>query len=68
MKETMWNNLMPSKLLVFTIVGLLFSCVAFGQTMADSVEKKDENQPEDKRLEVYLNYGTSPFSMLAFGI
>ena len=51
MKETMWNNHMPSKLLVFTVVGLLFSCVAFGQTMDDSVEKKDENQPEDKFVE-----------------
>ena len=51
MKETMWNNHMPSKLLVFTVVGLLFSCVAFGQTMDDSVEKKDENQPEDKFIE-----------------
>ena len=48
MKKNVSNNHMLNKLLV---LGLFFSYLAFGQTITDSVEKKDGDQPENKLVE-----------------
>jgi len=51
MKKNVSNNHMLNKLLVLTVLSLFFSYLAFGQTITDSVEKKDEDQPENKLVE-----------------
>ncbi len=33
------------------VLGLFFSYLAFGQTITDSLEKKDGDQPENKLVE-----------------
>ena len=48
MKKNVSNNHMLNKLLV---LGLFFSYLAFGQTITDSLEKKDGDQPENKLVE-----------------
>ena len=48
MKKNVSNNHMLNKLLVLS---LFFSYLAFGQTITDSVEKKDGDQPENKLVE-----------------
>ena len=42
---------MLNKLLVLTVLSLFFSYLASGQTITDSVEKKDGDQPENKLVE-----------------
>ena len=51
MKKNVSNNHMLNKLLVLTVLSLFFSYLAFGQTITDSVEKKDGDQPENKLVE-----------------
>ena len=51
MKKNMSNNHMLNKLLVLTVLSLFFSYLASGQTITDSVEKKDGDQPENKLVE-----------------
>ena len=48
MKKNVSNNHILNKLLV---LGLFFSYLAFGQTITDSLEKKDGDQPENKLVE-----------------
>ena len=48
MKKNVSNNHMLNKILV---LGLFFSYLASGQTITDSVEKKDGDQPENKLVE-----------------
>ena len=51
MKKNVSNNHMLNKLLVLTVLSLFFSYLAFAQTITDSVEKKDGDQPENKLVE-----------------
>ena len=51
MKKNVSNNHMLNKLLVLTVLSLFFSYLASGQTITDSVEKKDGDQPENKLVE-----------------
>ena len=51
MKKNVLNNHMLNKLLVLTVLSLFFSYLASGQTITDSVEKKDGDQPENKLVE-----------------
>ena len=51
MKKNVSNNHMLNKLLVLTVLSLFFSYLASGQTITDSVEKKDGDQPENKLIE-----------------
>ena len=51
MKKNVSNNHMLNKLLVLTVLSLFFSYLAFGQTITDSLEKKDGDQPENKLVE-----------------
>ena len=51
MKKNVSNNHMLNKLLVLTVLSLFFSYLTFGQTITDSVEKKDGDQPENKLVE-----------------